>query len=82
MKEVLVELKITNVANNIISSQQLDGGLPKINTPPAPFRLDGVSDDEILYKLVRNVLAVYCQAVDNNLDNLPARWGKFKELIK
>lgn len=84
MKEILVELKVTNLIDKVSASQNIAGGIPQLNTKTQSFKLDGINGEEIIKKLIINILTCYCAALDyNNLDkSLPENWNKIKEWIK
>ena len=72
MKKFGIELKVTDIENEISATQKTAGGLPTISKYPSMVTIEGETDEEILNKIIVNVFATYCKAASiNDKDFIP-----------
>jgi len=75
MKKIQVELRITNLDDDISVSQKRPGAIPIITPKLEKFLLDGETQEDQLYKLLINVLACYSTAYEGEINaNDMVKW--------
>lgn len=68
MKRIKVELKLTNLDDEVSVSQKKAGALPIFSSKFCEYLLDGETHEEQLYKLYINLLASYSMVYDGQID--------------
>lgn len=81
MQSIEVHIGVKNYTTRQEAQQVIAGALPTntLRLDTVPFRLDGATNEELLYKFLINAAVVFFKATTKNEDEMTAALIKFKD---